>query len=196
MGFCFMASKNSPSRRLKKLAAEIPPDNTIHAILVGLERLENGDYALAMIGSSFIEKALEVAILSRLIPMNDAERGQLFNYENRGPLSDLSSRIRLARAMGLFGPHTFADLERIRKLRNAFAHALSYITFATRQVEDICAAFHATRRVTGDARVPGALSRAKYVHAARFIAGALKTRINAEGVAYHSPTPPADDRLP
>lgn len=190
-----MAQEFSPKKRLKQLAAEIPPDGTIHSILIGLERLDNGDYALAIVGASFIEKALEVAILSRLVPMNKDTRDRLFEYRYQAPLCDLSSRIRLACAMGLFGQHTFDDLERIREVRNAFAHALTYVTFATKEVVDMCAEFHATKRVTGDQRLPGAVSRAKYVHAARFIAGALKTRIDAVGVAYNSPIPPFDDRL-
>ena len=79
--------------------------------------------------------------------------------------------------MGLFGHETFVDLQRIREIRNAFAHSLWYITFATAEVGEMCAGFHATARIVGDSRVSGATARAKFVHATRFIAGALKTRI-------------------
>jgi hypothetical protein len=191
-----MVSKSSPAKRLKQLAAEIPPDNAMHAHLAGLEKLDYGDYPLAMMGASFVEKALEVAILSRLAPMNSEHRARLFEYAHGGPLCDLSSRIVLGRAMGLFGPHTFDDLHRIREVRNAFAHALWYITFATKEVADMCDEFHVTKRIVGAAGVAGSTSRVKFAHAVRFIAGALKTRIQAIGVAYHSPIPPPDDRLP
>jgi hypothetical protein len=191
-----MASKSSASKRLKNLAAEIPPDHAIHSHLIGLERLEHGDYALAMIGASFVDKALEVAILSRLVPVRKEDRSRLFDYSHNGPLCDLSSKILLAQSMGLFGHKTYDDLQRIREIRNAFAHSLWYITFATAEVNEMCAGFHSTAQIVGDRRVPGATARAKYVHATRFLAGALKTRIQAEGVAYHSPLPPPDDRLP
>jgi hypothetical protein len=191
-----MASRSSPSKRLKRLAAEIPPDNAIHSHLLGLERLQQGDYALAMIGASFVDKALEVAILSRLAPMSTEGRAGLFDYSHNGPLSDLSSRILLARAMGLFGPKTFHDLQRIREIRNAFAHSLWYITFGTPEVDEMCAGFHSTARIVGDRRIAGATARAKFVHATRFVAGALKTRIQAIGLALNSPLPPPDDRLP
>jgi hypothetical protein len=195
-----MTAKLSPSKRLKKLAAEIPPDDVIHAHMIGLERLDQGDYALAMIGATFIDKALEVAILSRLAPMNNDARARLFDYSHQGALSDLSTRILLARAMALFGPRTFDDLHQIREVRNAFAHSLWYITFATQEVAAMCD-FHAARRIVGPRTIagesiPGGTARARYMHTARFIAGALKTRIQAEGVAYHSPLPPPDPRLP
>jgi hypothetical protein len=191
-----VVAKPSPSKRLRKLAGEIPPDSAIHAHLAGLEKLDHGDYALAMIAASFVEKALEVAILSRLAPMSPEDRAGLFDYAKQGPLCDLSSRIRLSRALGLYGPRTFDDLQRIREVRNAFAHALWYITFATKEVAEMCDDFHATKRIVGAPGILGSTARAKYAHAARFIAGALKTWIQADGVAYHSPLPPPDARLP
>jgi hypothetical protein len=50
-------------------------------------------------------------------------------------------------AMGLYGPQTFDDLQRIREVRNAFAHSLWYITFSTPQVSERYE-FHATKRLT------------------------------------------------
>jgi len=126
--------------------------------------------------------------------MGKEDRARLFDYSYNGALSDLSSRILLARAMGLFGPVTFDDLQRIREIRNAFAHALWYITFATKEVDEMCAGFHSTARIVGDRRVPGATARAKYVHATRFLAGALKSRIQIKGLAG-VPLPEPDDRL-
>lgn len=197
-----MASKRSPSKRLKELAAEIPPERAIHAQLTALERLDGvGDHALALVGASFVEKALETAILSRLIPLNEEDRKRLFDYQFGGPLCDLAGRIQMARAMGIFGANTFDDLERIRQVRNAFAHSLWHITFATAEVADMCD-FHATRRIRSaratiaGGTVAGANQRAKYMHAVRFIAGALKHRIPEAGLAPSFMLPRPDPRLP
>jgi hypothetical protein len=190
-----MASKDSPSKRLKKLSAEIPPDQAIHAYLSTLKNFDFADHAVAMMGAGLIEKALEVAILSRLIPMGNEDRERLFSYDRRGPLCDLSARIRMGFAMGLYGPDTFGDLTKIREVRNAFAHSLWYIRFVTGEVASMCK-FHTTKRMTIAEGAPDAEPRTRYVWATTFIARALKTRINAVGVALHSPIPPHDDRLP
>jgi hypothetical protein len=190
-----MASKDSPLKRLKKLAAEIPPDHAIHLHLSALRHIDFADHAVAMMGAGLIEKALEVAILSRLIPMGNKDRQRLSNYDHHGPLSDLSARIRLGLAMGIYGPHTFDDLTKIREVRNAFAHSLWYIRFETAEVASMCE-FHATKRMTLADGAPSAGPRARYVWTTTHLALALKTRIQAEGIAYHSPTPPSDARLP
>jgi hypothetical protein len=197
-----VATKPSASKRLKKLAGEIPADNIIHTQLGKLEHLDGGgDYALALIGATFVERALEVAILSRLTPMDNDDRARLFDFDRHGPLCDLASRIRMARAMGIYGPHTFDDLTRIREIRNAFAHALWHITFATAEIAEMCD-FYASRRVTsGKATiaggiVPGANQRTRYMHAVRFIASALKATIQAEGVVPRFQIPTPDYRLP
>jgi hypothetical protein len=149
------------------------------------------DHAVAMMGAGLIETALEVAILSRLIPMNDEDRARLFSYDHRGPLCDLSARIRMGLAMGLYGSHTFDDLQKIRQVRNAFAHSLWYITFSTPEVSENCE-FHTTKRLTS----AGSTACARYVLTTTFIADALKTRIQSIGVAQPEPLPPPDHRLP
>jgi hypothetical protein len=157
-----MASKSSSSKRLKKLADEIPPDAAVQTHLDVMEDQAYADHAVAMMGAGLIEKALEVAILSRLIPMNNEDRSRLFSYDHRGPLSDLSARIRMGLAMGLYGPNTFDDLQRIREVRNAFAHSLWYITFSTPEVSERCE-FQVTKRLTIAAGGPGNTACARYV---------------------------------
>jgi DNA-binding MltR family transcriptional regulator len=101
-----------------------------------------GDYAIAVIGAGLIEKALEAVILARLIKLSDDERNSIFKYERNGPLGDLSARIKVAFALGLFGQRTRDDLENIRTIRNSFAHSLNLLRFETPEVADICALLH------------------------------------------------------
>lgn len=61
------------------------------------------DHAIAVLGSSYVEKALEVGIMVRLVRLTKNEQEALFSYEKRGPLSDLSSRIKMAYVLDVIG---------------------------------------------------------------------------------------------
>ena len=69
--------------------------------LIENQSLES-DYAIAIVGASLIERALEVAILSRFVPMSKTDRGRLFEFEQ--PLGSFSARIRIGAALGLYDP--------------------------------------------------------------------------------------------
>ena len=68
-----MADDFGPStiKRLKKLAEEIPQEETIRGLLRVLEDKPIGStHPVTLIGASLVERALEAAFLSRLVPMN------------------------------------------------------------------------------------------------------------------------------
>ncbi len=139
-----MASGKSASKRLKALAKQIPDDRIARVTMKALERHGGvgGDYAIATIGCELVQKALEVSILSRFGPLEDTERSRIFSYDNRGPLSDFSARIKIARALRLFGPKTAEDLETIRAIRNAFAHSIELLDFDNADVTVLCEGLH------------------------------------------------------
>lgn len=134
----------SPSKRLRALAAEIPSDRALRANLIALDELDGAfsDHAIALMGASIVEKALEVAVLSQLIVLTADERSRLFDYDKRGPLSDLSAKIKIGYALGIFGHKTRDDLDAVRQIRNAFAHTLNVMTFEEDAVRDLCNALH------------------------------------------------------
>jgi hypothetical protein len=134
-----MPAAPSAAKRLKKLAAEIPDDAAIRAILQSIEhpligRQATGwtDHVIVLIGASVVEKALEVAIVARLRPLTQDERERIFNYDHRGPLSDLSSRIKMAYALDAFGPKTRDDLahliHRIGRQQTCYTLAINICT--------------------------------------------------------------------
>ena len=126
-----MAKTRTPKQRLTELANAIPSDTAIHTTMIALDSQANSfaDYAIAVVGAGLIEKALEVVILTRFVALNPDERGSIFDYIKQGPLCDLSSRIKISYALGLFGPRTRDDLEHIRTIRNSFAHSLKLLRF-------------------------------------------------------------------
>jgi hypothetical protein len=125
---------------IRKLAKEIPPPHETQKLLRSIDSIESPsvDYAVAMIGASLIDKALEVGILSKCRPLNDGERQSIFSADNGGPLSDFAARIKMAYALNLFGPHTYEDLQSIRRIRNLFAHNPSLHSFTGTEIQQEC----------------------------------------------------------
>jgi len=73
--------------------------------------------------------------------------GKLF--ENAGPLATFYAKINFGFAFGLFGPKTRADLNWIRDIRNAFAHATTSISFQSPEVLEACGQIHTKPRDPG-----------------------------------------------
>ena len=136
-----MAKKISASARLKQLAAQIPEDRITRVLMQALESHPSpmGDRSIAIIGSALVEKALEVSILARLGPFVTPEvRKGIFDHNSNGPLADFSARIKMAHAMDIVGKKTTADLNRIRTIRNAFAHTVQLLDFDGPEVAELC----------------------------------------------------------
>jgi Mannitol repressor len=179
-------------RRLKALAKEIPDEAQIRGLLRVIESRHLGsDYAVAVIGASLVERALEVAILARFIPFGEDHRNRLFSFEQKGPLADLAARTRLGLALGLYGDPTFQDLEKIRTIRNSFAHSPSLLSFADEAVAQACSQFNVLDFVFRDATDPPGFKeppRSSYVSVCLQIAGRLRARIESTQVNF-----PKDD---
>lgn len=56
-------------------------------------------------------------------------------FENRGPLADFNSKILVAEAFGVITGPMAAELQMVRAVRNAFAHAKHNFTFNHSAVE-------------------------------------------------------------
>jgi DNA-binding MltR family transcriptional regulator len=79
---------------------------------------KESDRGAAILAGSFIEHYLGIYLRSRTVNEKIAEK--LFGA--MGPLATFSQRIAVAYAFGLIEKWHFDDLERIRKIRNYFAH--------------------------------------------------------------------------
>ena len=97
-------------------------------------RREKSDRAVIVMCTSFIDVSLKAALASR---MKNKDAG-LALFDDTGPLHSFNAKIRLAEAMGLFGPETRKNLEIIQTVRNAFAHSLAVKSFETPEVEQAC----------------------------------------------------------
>jgi len=99
------------------------------------------DHAAILVATSLLEQCLEDAIW-RFSKVPDAKaKLRLFGTNDKdypGPLTSLWAKTQMAYVLGAVGPKAFEGLEKIRHIRNLFAHAKEAITFETKEVADLC----------------------------------------------------------
>jgi len=77
----------------------------------------SSDRVAAILATAWLDKALEKALLRNMIAgFPDKERKELFDGSGTAPLAPTSAKIRLAYALGLYGPITRDDLNIINGL--------------------------------------------------------------------------------
>jgi hypothetical protein len=94
--------------------------------------LGTNDRLVAIVMASALEHTLET-LLEASMP-----KGSDGLFEVNQPLQAFSSKIRLAYSLGLIGADIRQNLDYIREIRNAFAHHIGPITFATPEVKAVC----------------------------------------------------------
>lgn len=101
-----------------------------------LQSLQNdSDRAVAIVAASLVETRLEEAILSYL-QRDDKIVQDLFR--SSGPLGSFSAKIRIAYLMGITSKVLMHELERMKNIRNKFAHNLSAMSFDETAIADQC----------------------------------------------------------
>jgi len=99
-------------------------------------RMEGSDRAVAILGASMLEAALESTLLSALA--ENAGTKNLFGRQ--GALATLSAKADLAFGMGILSEWEWKNLDRIRRVRNHFAHELRAGSFDEQPINQHCGA--------------------------------------------------------
>ena len=188
-----MANKK---RSLGGFSRETPSLGERIQILTELDTMH--DRSAAIICAAHLESNLETAIANNLIPLSKEEYDTIFVLDG-APLSSFAGKIRMAYALGIIGRQTKADLEAIKAVRNAFAHARRPITFSTQEITSTCSTIQFLSGVsrpdepgfTPDEPWPPKEPRKIYCNATSFMAVALMTYA-VEGTDAH-PSPQGDD---
>ena len=103
--------------------------HTAEEIRSVLEELKKQtDRGAGIIAASVTEELLAVVIQERLLPLNSDLRQALFERMN-APLSTMSAKINLGRALGLYSDVGAKRLHMLREVRNRFAHRIEALTF-------------------------------------------------------------------
>lgn len=118
--------------RVRALTRDLPPDAELRRILLNIEDPANDepskDRYIALVAAGTVEEGLKVAV-ARHLGIGPTDK----RFEN-GKLATFNDRIREARRLDLVTAEEAIELDRIREVRNAFAHALTSISFDTPEV--------------------------------------------------------------
>lgn len=120
---------------LKAISRKPPMPEDLVAVITEVQA-DKADRASALIVASMLQTALKRLVLVKLVELTETEMDGLFGRD--APMSTFSGLIRIAYAFGLVDEEIKRDLDRIREIRNAFAHASIPITFETKEVAHAC----------------------------------------------------------
>jgi DNA-binding MltR family transcriptional regulator len=87
---------------------------------IGREIRKGGSLAAVILTVAVIDDVLRAALLYNMIKLSREDEKALFT--GNGALASFSARIRVAYAMGIISRKLRADLDRLRELRNEYAH--------------------------------------------------------------------------
>lgn len=96
---------------------------------------EKNDRGAAILVVTNVENMLQTVLEYRL-KIHEKQYDRLFRSE--APLASFENKIQVAYALEVFGTEMFDNLNYIKAVRNAFAHARNPITFDTPEVIAVC----------------------------------------------------------
>jgi hypothetical protein len=136
---------------------------------------EESDRGAALIATSFIDELLRRTIRSFLVecPATDLPLSG-FN----APLGTFSARAAAVTALGLLHEAEARDIDRLRKVRNRFAHQV-HASFADQSVSDICAQLELAAQDYSDVKVA---ARGRFVTSATAVILNLTNRPHYVGL--------------
>jgi mannitol operon repressor len=115
---------------------------------------KESDRGAVLILAALLDDLLELSIRSLLL--DHVRTDQLLD---NGPLGSLGSRALAAFVLGILSESEYQECERVRKVRNVFAHEVD-CTFETTKVKEICSSFVSVL----NPRTRGANPRNQYLH--------------------------------
>ena len=82
--------------------------------------------------AAILDNQLERVLKKAMRPLSKKMHKRLF--ESFGPLSDLASKILMAYALRIISVEIYDELEKIRQIRNEFAHSSEILNFDSKQI--------------------------------------------------------------
>ena len=101
------------------------------------------DRTTCLILSSMIERQLEQLLFERIrfgSPIDSSWKPKIFSRD--GALSTFFGNIGLARTLRVIDVQTYRDLDRLRQIRNVFAHSALPVNFQTKKIATELRKFH------------------------------------------------------
>ncbi len=121
---------------------ESPAHASLAMLAAAAEDMTMRTHSQAVIAlTSLMDVWLERVLKKALIPMSNKMYKRLFNAYR--PLNTFAAKIVVAYAVGAISLETYEELEKLRNIRNLFAHGTELITFATEEVASLLATLKA-----------------------------------------------------
>lgn len=111
---------------LHDLSRQLPSAAQFEKIITEIDQMDGRAAALVLI--ALIDNLLEYSIRLNFVRLNDIRFKALFRNPT-APLSSLSAKINIGHALGIFSDEMRSQLDRMRSIRNAFAHTILAVTF-------------------------------------------------------------------
>jgi hypothetical protein len=87
---------------------------------------------LVLASTAILDNQLERALKKSMKPLSGNLYKELFGPFR--PLGDFASKIIVARALGVITPDIYVELEKIRRIRNRFAHSSKLLSFESDEI--------------------------------------------------------------
>lgn len=113
--------------KLRDLSRKAPSDEESDEVHAAFASNAASPLVIAILGQAMVEYELDRLLRSRFPRIDDSGWSEL--TEDRGPFRNFDAKILAGRAFKLYDDDTKDHLNRIRNIRNAFAHAKMLIAF-------------------------------------------------------------------
>jgi hypothetical protein len=143
------------------------------------EMSDASDRSVAIVGAALLDDTLGFALTYRFIALEKSWTDRLFDGAD-APLGTLSAKVRMGYALRLFGSTTCADLDRVRWIRNQFAHSARRKLFTETAISDRCMQLTTPMTIPPGLGEPFPLesARSRYLATCRHIALQMTGEIN------------------
>lgn len=101
------------------------------------ELLSGTDRSTALVGCSMVDSTLVQALITKFVAIDETALNGPF-YSETAPLSSFSSRVKIARAMGIYGAVLHSRIDIIRRICNVFAHSIHSYKFTDEIIAKEC----------------------------------------------------------
>ena len=120
---------------IKELDGKVPGlEKTMHeSISIRFSFTEETDRGCALLAVSFLEQSIEKCLSKKLIGSKNHKK-LLFDFN--GALGNFSNKLSIAYSIGLIKKNEFDELQRIRQIRNLFAHSFEHLTFESKEISE------------------------------------------------------------
>lgn len=136
-------SRSQVNRSLRSLIAKRRLPMTAFHIIDKFEAdaaSQENDWGVVLVSVALVEQFLEDAILVHCLKSFEKppNRDRLFGGDpaTGGAVNSFAGKITLGHALGIYGENFRSDLDRLRRIRNAFAHAKGHIGFKSKAIRN------------------------------------------------------------